>query len=110
VLEDMRREKKIGSSLEAKVVLKAEEEEYGFLESCAAELPALFIVSQVEARKKTSDDGKGLEIDVQNAEGIKCVRCWNYSPTVGRDSCYKELCSRCVNVIKVAPKEVLKNE
>src|SRR5208282_5874422 len=47
-LEAARRDKLIGASLEAKVLLHAEAADREFLERHLVELPGLFIVSQVE--------------------------------------------------------------
>src|SRR5690606_19544154 len=50
-LEAARREKKIGKSLEAKVVLGAEGELYELLQAFGDELAAFLIVSQVELER-----------------------------------------------------------
>ena len=49
-LEQQRREKVIGSSLEARVVLNVVPALYGFLQAYENDLPTLFIVSQVVVR------------------------------------------------------------
>ena len=49
-LEVARKEKFIGAPLEARVRLSADGDLYPLLEEYAAELPGLFIVSQVVAR------------------------------------------------------------
>ena len=62
-------------------------------------LPFIFIVSQVEVLKQ-----KGLteefEVAVFRADGKKCSRCWNYSPTVDTFKDYPGICDRCVEAIK----------
>ncbi len=71
------------------------------------ELRYLFLASQVEL----IDDGSKLQglqhqttneagkIGVTTAEGVKCDRCWNYSPTVGHNSEHSLLCDRCVDAL-----------
>jgi len=68
-------------------------------------LTAAFIVSQVEI----INGGKGefvgeelpeLSITVEHADGVKCARCWSYSNTVGSDSEYPDICSRCAGALK----------
>src|SRR5207244_1242187 len=51
-IEPLRKDKQIGSSLQAKVVLSGGGEEMALLEAHAHELPMLFIVSEVELRRK----------------------------------------------------------
>jgi len=95
-LEEKRARKQIRSSLEAKVILEGGDEKLKrLLEESKEQLPSIFIVSQVSL-----EEGEGeLRIRVEKAEGEKCARCWNYSPTVGEDEEYKDLCARCRKVL-----------
>src|SRR5215469_3551495 len=76
-----RNEKKlINSGLEAKVLLNADLETKAKLKHYLAQLPGLFIVSQVELMNAVAGDYKseavpGLEVTVQRADGKKCDRC-----------------------------------
>jgi isoleucyl-tRNA synthetase len=100
-LEAARRDKLIGSSLEAKVVLHADAEGREFLVRHLRELPTLLIVSQVALEKEPTErmvrttaslPGAGhLGIEVRKADGAKCPRCWTYAPEVaaGADVCPK---------------------
>jgi isoleucyl-tRNA synthetase len=71
------------------------------------ELRYFFLASQVElvddASKITSlkhhTTGEGIGIGVAQADGEKCDRCWNYSPTVGTNSEHPLLCDRCVDAL-----------
>jgi isoleucyl-tRNA synthetase len=99
-LEMARREKFIGTPLEAKVRLSADGELASLLRQYAAELPSLLIVSQVEVGENSPSTGSstplaGLRVQVVKAEGRKCERCWNYSPHVGDDVRYPSVCERC---------------
>ncbi|MEW6245166.1 MAG: isoleucine--tRNA ligase [Nitrospirota bacterium] len=100
-LEEQRREKLIGSSLEAKVVVTGTSGLYEFLKGYEPELPALFICSQVELRSgatvRPPDDH---EVIVVRADGEKCERCWNYRPAVGTFPDHPTLCDRCVEAIR----------
>jgi isoleucyl-tRNA synthetase len=101
-LEPARAAKTISSGLEARVTLTANGNLGELLQKYAANLPALFIVSQVEiaagkAGGASSDgESKALDIRVECAQGSKCERCWNYSTHVGEDATYPTLCERCV--------------
>ncbi len=100
-LEMARNEKKIGSSLEAKLDIYADSDAE-LLRSFGNDIPALFIVSAV-----TVHDGKGgdvagdrVGVTVSHADGEKCARCWTYSDTVGKDSEHSDLCARCAGILK----------
>ena len=95
-LETARKDKVIGSGLEAKVTLSAPAESYGLLERYRETLRYLFIVSQVELQQLPgSGNGSGLKIEISPADGKKCERCWNYSTQVGNDPEYPGVCERC---------------
>jgi len=100
-LEVARNEKKlINSGLEAKVLLNADLELKAKLKQYLAQLPGLFIVSQVELLSAGSGEFRsevvpGLEVSVQRADGKKCDRCWNYSVHVGENPRYPAVCERC---------------
>ncbi|HKN87332.1 MAG TPA: isoleucine--tRNA ligase [Nitrospiraceae bacterium] len=109
-LEEKRREKVIGSSLEAKVILHASKSSpamYDVLKPYEAFLPSLFIVSQValhsvdhvpELLMRDLDDGFGVE--VTKAAAQKCERCWNYREAVGLNKDHPTLCDRCLEAIR----------
>ena len=108
-LEIQRREKLIGSSLEAKVRLLAEPVKYDLLKAYVTDLPTLFIVSQVvlERTPALPTEGHllcspscGIAVDVDRAEGVKCERCWNYRASVGGSSTHPSLCDRCVEALR----------
>src|SRR5256885_14374182 len=102
-IEPLRKEKKIGSSLQAKVVLSASKAELAFLESHAELLPMLFIVSEVELRAAPSDVEAHEEsmphVPIARAAGVKCERCWRYVPAVPSDPAWAGLCDRCQDAL-----------
>jgi isoleucyl-tRNA synthetase len=102
-IEPLRKEKQIGSSLQARVVLSANEKELAFLESYAAELPMLFIVSDVVLRPAPADVDAhaeaGPRITIERAGGVKCERCWRYVPSVSSAPESAGLCDRCQNAL-----------
>ncbi len=102
-LELKRAEKFIGNSLEARVTLHPGAEG---LEKLLAEysdfLPTLFITSQAAIAAGPPGDGayrseevEGLSVTVERAEGQKCQRCWNWSPSVGSFGDAPEICGKC---------------
>ena len=99
-LEAARNEKRIGGSLEAQIRLAAPESIYPVLERYRDQLRYLFIVSDVALEKLPSANGDaGLTIEVKEAPGQKCERCWNYSTHVGEDKNYPTVCERCSAVL-----------
>jgi isoleucyl-tRNA synthetase len=104
-IEPLRRAKQIGSSLQASVVLSASPAELAFLERHAAELPMLFIVSEVEllaAPPETDAGGEDVRITIGRASGVKCERCWRYVPAVSNDPSWVGLCERCQEALAEA--------
>ena len=108
VLERARADKRIGKSLEAHVTLSA-------LDAPAAEalkaiggmnLAELFIVSNVSVAAERSKENAvvgngtnfpGLTIEVTEAPGTKCPRCWMHSERANEEG----LCPRCAEVMKL---------
>lgn len=95
-LEEARKEKKIGLSLDAQVHLSLPEKEYLFLQAYEKELKSIFIVSSVTLHQGE----KGVRVEVLRADGTKCERCWNYDTSVGKDPGHPSACGRCVEVLK----------
>ena len=86
--------KTIGSSLEAKVVLTADADTTRFLLDYFDQLRYIFIVSQVEVH-----EGDAMGVEIRNADGKKCERCWNYSVRVGEFEKYPTVCERCAKAL-----------
>ncbi len=96
-LELARANKEIGLSLEAKVTLYTESDEYDFIKGQEKLLKEIFIVSEVIVQENRRNDDKevAIGIKVERADGEKCERCWMYSTTVGESAEYPTLCERC---------------
>jgi isoleucyl-tRNA synthetase len=96
-IEPLRKDKQIGSSLQAKVVLTAGDGDLAFLEAYASQLPMLFIVSEVELRASngSSEPRSDTQVEIERATGVKCERCWRYVPAVSHDPEWAGLCERC---------------
>ena len=95
VLELARAEKVIGHSLNAKVIINADKENYESLKGKEDLLQEVFIVSGVEL-----NEAKEFNIEVKPADGEKCERCWMYSTTVGEDKDNPTICHKCSEALK----------
>lgn len=95
-LEEARSAKLIGNSLEAKIILLTPLKFTPLIQKYLVDLPTLFIVSAVDMEIKDQEE---IEVKVELAPGKKCLRCWNYSPTVGQSPTYPEVCQRCEAVL-----------
>lgn len=94
-LEMARAEKVIGHSLNAKVIINADKENYEFLKGKEELLQEVFIVSGVEL-----NEAKEFSVEVKPADGEKCERCWMYSTTVGEDKENPTICHKCSEALK----------
>ena len=99
-LENARATKTIGHSLNAKVTIFAEGEQYKFLKENEELLKTVFIISALEIKENARKDEVKLGVKVEQAPGEKCERCWMYSETVGEDKENPTICHRCSENIK----------
>ena len=91
-IENVRKNHVIGSSLEAKVIIKTDDR---FIKENADDIKMALIVSQIEVY-----DDKGLKIEVVHADGKKCMRCWQWSVDVSKNEKYPDLCPKCIDAIE----------
>jgi isoleucyl-tRNA synthetase len=99
LLEEARKEKKIGLSLDAQVHLYLPDKTYQFLLPYEKDLKSIFIVSSVTLHTGKGDE-KEIRAEVLRAEGSKCERCWNYDVSVGQHAEHPLVCQRCVTAIQ----------
>ncbi len=99
VLEESRREKTIGSSLEAHVRIEADAETFRFLQRYEPDLSTIFIVSKVTLVQSVGGR-EPVRVTVSKSQAGKCERCWNYREAVGTDAAHPTLCDRCLEAIR----------
>lgn len=105
VLEIQRKDKIIGSSLEAEVTIYAKEKPYKFINDYKEDLQSVLIVSGVKVEKEGKGDYvlegiEGLSISINHSKYGKCERCWTYSESVGKDKERPTICKRCIKVLE----------
>lgn len=105
-LELARRQKLIGHSLDAEVIMSVPADLFTFLNQYLLELETIFIVSKVSLMKEKTLPGayestelEGVRIHITRAPGRKCERCWKYHITVGENRSHSTICKRCVELI-----------
>ncbi len=95
-LEVAREAKLIGSSLAAKVHVKASRDVMPLLQQYERDLPALFITSQVVLE---GHDDAQTTAAVHKADGVKCERCWKFTLDVGSDPKLPTCCAPCAAAV-----------
>ncbi len=117
-LEEQRQRKVIGAPLEARVSLAAAGDTYELLRRHEADLPMLFITSQVSLQREGhagAPEGEGpdrtsavavavaapeaVTVRVERADGTKCLRCWRYVFDISTDPAFEGICGRCVEAV-----------
>ena len=110
-IERLRQDKTVGTSLEARVELRATGATAQLLEPYREMLPTLFITSEVvlaagpsgadaeAAEAKFSEADGGASVHVSRATGVKCERCWRYVPEVSTADETTGVCGRCVEAL-----------
>ena len=91
-IEALRADGKVGSSLQANVMLTVAPDDHALLASLGQDLKFVFITS-----KLTLCEGAALAIESRSSADTKCERCWHYSADVGADSAHPGLCERCIS-------------
>ncbi len=103
-LEIERRDKRIGSSLQARPAIYAGADYLAAVDGI--DLAELCITSGVRlvageapAGAFTLDGVTGVAVVPELADGEKCGRCWQVLPEVGRIAGHRDLCGRCAEVV-----------
>jgi isoleucyl-tRNA synthetase len=105
-LEIARKEKRIGHSLDAQVILGLPEELRKLIDPYRDQLRSLFIVSAVQLVPSAevehgfeSEELDSVKIHVAPSTAPKCERCWVHDPTIGEDDAHPLICERCLQAI-----------
>lgn len=106
VIESVRKEGKIGASLQAEVTLFAQGELADTLKRLADELRFVLITStaKVETGAAPADAIAtaiaGLAVQVHTSTAAKCDRCWHHRHDVGANPAHPLICLRCVSNVE----------
>lgn len=104
-LEIDRREKRIGSSLQATVTVYVADETF-VAAFAGVNLAEIAITSDAEIKVGAAPDGAfalddvpGVFVVTALADGHKCARCWQVLPEVGSVAGVDDLCQRCADTV-----------
>ncbi|XBC40879.1 MAG: isoleucine--tRNA ligase [Buchnera aphidicola (Nurudea yanoniella)] len=108
ILDNARKYKKIGNSLESLVILYIDEDIQNMLKLLKNELKFLFLVSKIQIKNYYSAPHyatkskfvKHLKIYVEKINGIKCMRCWHIISKKEDIDNKLKICKRCVSNVK----------
>ena len=102
-LEEKRKEKVIGNSLGARVVITARGPVAALLEQRRLHLPMLFNVSDVALHLDPGGGADEVQVVVERAPGVKCARCWRFVPSVRDEPEWAGICDRCRDALADLP-------
>jgi isoleucyl-tRNA synthetase len=92
IIENLRVEGKVGSSLQANVELTVGAQDHALLASLGDDLKFVFITSAIDL---IASDALSIRASASNA--VKCERCWHYRDDVGTDPAHPTICGRCTS-------------
>jgi isoleucyl-tRNA synthetase len=98
-LEQQRKDKVIGNSLGARVILTASGPITALLDRFRHDLPMLFIVSDLALHLGPAEGADQISVAVEKAPGVKCERCWRYVPSTHSEPEWAGICDRCVDAL-----------
>ncbi len=96
-IEDFRSAGKVGSSLQANVVVSAKNETHNILASLGDDLKFVLITSKAALLELLTDDAEDFRVVPEVSTSLKCDRCWHYRDDVGADPAHPTICGRCTS-------------
>jgi isoleucyl-tRNA synthetase len=122
-IETVREAKMISANLEAEIRLFSSDADIqALLKKYSKQLPRVMVVSRVfvaseswggdEASVTWKSLGREakLQVAVTHAGGTKCVRCWSYHDTLGKNPDHPDICGRCADALTGADRGFGKDE
>jgi len=87
----------VGSSLQARVDIRAGKDIGAVLTGLGEGLKFVMITSEAEIQIDQTLSADAVAVTVSALAHPKCGRCWHLRPDVGRDKAQPHLCARCVS-------------
>jgi isoleucyl-tRNA synthetase len=104
-MEEARRNKVFGNSVDAKLVLYPANEEVAGVLASMEDLADLLIVAHVNVQAVGVEPAaeamklEGISVHVAVADGVKCERCRVVKTDVGTKATHPQLCVRCADIV-----------
>jgi isoleucyl-tRNA synthetase len=99
-LEEKRKDKTIGKSLDAKIIISGDtNSSIGIEQRHLEELRELLNVSQLAIFSKGDPLGDNKSYSTEKADGQKCERCWHWETDIGESAAHPTICGRCIEAI-----------
>ena len=95
VIEALRTEGKVGSSLQAELSLALTADKFSAMASLGEDLRFVTMTSAATLSEAASVEDEGIAATPSEAQ--KCERCWHYVESVGKHAEHPTLCGRCVS-------------
>jgi len=95
VIEALRTESKVGSSLQAELELRLTADKFVAMQSLGDDLR--FVTMTSSATLNQVDAAEDEQIIATASAKQKCERCWHYTADVGHHAEHPTLCGRCVS-------------
>jgi isoleucyl-tRNA synthetase len=96
VIEGCRSRGEVGSSLQAELTLRADDDEVDTLRQFGDELRYIFITSLVTVTGSGHSENN-IEVTAKASPHKKCERCWHYRADVGSHAEHATICGRCAS-------------
>ncbi len=107
VIEQARRDKVVGGTLEAEVTVYVGDDYLQALSALEDELRFVLITSTAAIAPLANapdtavdTDDANIKVCVEKSTGTKCERCWHHSADVGTIEGHEDICGRCVTNIE----------
>ncbi|MFA5603258.1 MAG: isoleucine--tRNA ligase [Bacilli bacterium] len=95
-LEEARNEKLIGKGLESRVYINASDKYLDIIKELNDDLKLLLIVSEIVLTDEQLPKYNVVSVKVEQFDGQKCERCWNYFK---EEEMVEDICTRCSDVV-----------
>lgn len=95
-LEEARNEKLIGKGLESRVYINASDKYLDIIKELNDDLKLLLIVSEIVLTNEQLPKYNVVSVKVEQFDGHKCERCWNY---FNEEEMVEDICTRCSDVV-----------
>lgn len=99
LLEQLRREKVIGKSLDGEILLTGDPHAYEELAANRTQLVEMLGVSSVSFVSSEGGTPSGFNPGARHAPGQKCERCWHWETDLGTHPAHPTLCVRCTGAV-----------